>query len=123
MLRRRADDRSFAHSWCLPGGGAGGDETAARAAERETFEETGLRVSVGEALGTRGVPLAPRGVTFEIHMFDARSDSGEVVISDEHIAHRWLTRDEARRADAELPGGLAGETTRELLRRFADGEL
>ena len=53
----------------------------------------------------------------------ARSESDSVVLSDEHVAFRWLDRDEAGRAADELPGGLAGETTRELLERFARGEL
>lgn len=121
VLRRRADDRGFAHMWCLPGGRIEEAEAVEAAARRETLEETRLEVNLDRTLGVR--ELAHRGVTFEIHLFVSERAEGTVALSEEHVAHRWLDRAEASRADALLPGGLAGETTRELLRRFSEGEL
>ncbi len=124
VLRRRPDDRSFAHAWCLPGGGLDpGDSSIEQAALRETLEETGLPAELLHALGPRVAPLPARQLVFDIHRFVARVPHGEVRLSDEHVAHRWLARPDAATAHAVLPGGLAGEATQELLERFARGEL
>lgn len=124
VLRRRPDDRSFAHAWCLPGGGLDpGDASIAHAALRETLEETGLPAELVKALGPRTSPLPSRELVFDIHRFVARVPHDEVRLSDEHVAHRWLSRTSAATAHLELPGGLAGEATEELIERFARGEL
>jgi 8-oxo-dGTP diphosphatase len=121
VLRRRPDERSFAHQWCLPGGRLEIGESPDRAAVRETAEETGLAIRIQHALGTRDVDLPARRVVFAIHCFVAEADEATIVLSEEHVAARWLTREEAARADALLPDGLGGEVTRELLDRFARG--
>ncbi len=120
VLRRRPDDRSFAHRWCLPGGRIEDGEEARQAALRETEEETGLAVDVHDTLGPRTIELPERRIVFSIHRFLATARSEEVVLSDEHVASRWLSRSEASRAEALLPSGLAGEVTEELLARFAE---
>lgn len=122
VLRRRPEDRSFAHQWCLPGGRVERGEAPREAAVREIAEETGLAIEVSRALGPREIHLPARSLTFSIHRFVARASEGEIVLSEEHVEARWLTRAEAERADALLPSGLAGEVTRELLERFARGE-
>src|SRR5258708_167200 len=50
LLIKRAKD-PFQGSWCLPAGHVDDDEHPALAAQRETFEETGLHVGVGELVG------------------------------------------------------------------------
>jgi 8-oxo-dGTP pyrophosphatase MutT (NUDIX family) len=121
VLRRRPDERSFAHRWCLPGGRIEPGESPLEAAVRETAEETGLRVAVHDALGPRVVSLHDRPIDFEIHRFVARAAHDRVLLSEEHVAARWLTRVEAARAHDLLPSGLAGEVTTELLAHFARG--
>ena len=122
VLRRRPDDRSFAHAWCLPGGGVDPGENTDRAALRETFEESGLAVQLKHNLGLVETTLASRGYVFEIHRFVATSQSLDVRLSDEHVAFEWLSRSQAAGAHGALAGGLAGEVTRELLERFSAGE-
>ncbi|MCB9596588.1 MAG: NUDIX hydrolase [Sandaracinaceae bacterium] len=123
VLRRRPDDRSYAHAWCLPGGSVEGDETIEQTALRETEEETGLVVDLQGALGMHAVKLARRSMELHIHRFVASGPHDRVRLSEEHVDHRWLTRELAARAARDLPGGLAGEATAELLDRFARGEL
>lgn len=113
VLRRRPNDRSFAHQWCLPGGRIEAGESPGQTALREIAEETGLAIRIERELGARPVGA------FRIHRFVARADAPAVTLSDEHVAARWLTRAEAMRAEVILPSGLAGEVTRELLARFA----
>ena len=123
VLRRRPDDRSFAHRWCLPGGRIELDEAPEEGAVRETREETGLVISLEAALGPRRVALPHRGIVFEIHRFVAIAEHDRVVISEEHVDARWIGRDEAAEAERLLPCGLAGEVTTELLERFGRREL
>jgi len=122
VLRRPPRDRGFPHAWCLPGGQREPGEPLEACAIRETREETGLDVELVDALGRRETPVVGRPVVFDIHRFVAIAEAPRVLLSEEHVDHRWLSRSDARRASA-LPGGLAGENTAELLARFADGEL
>lgn len=119
VLRRRPDDRSFAHQWCLPGGRVEHGEAPHQTAVREISEETGLAIELRRALGPRQIDLPDRRITFSIHRFVARASDDRIVLSEEHVDVRWLTRVEAERAEDLLPSGLAGEVTRELLDRFA----
>ncbi len=52
LLTRRADNGQ----WCLPSGGMDAGESAAEAAIRETFEETGLHVRVTRLVGVYSDP-------------------------------------------------------------------
>lgn len=48
LLVHRRDDYDL---WCIPGGGVKPGESTAKAAIRETFEETGLKVEVSGPVG------------------------------------------------------------------------
>ena len=79
----------------LPGGRIEFGESPVEALRREVAEETGLQI----------VPLAPLQVwhyvqqRFQLVGIDylCESHSGDVVLSDEHDAFRWLTEEELRR--------------------------
>jgi 8-oxo-dGTP pyrophosphatase MutT (NUDIX family) len=83
--------------WDIPGGRIEADETLHDALKREIFEETGLRIR------DRDVPH----LLFAQDIFAAKADlhvvrltysvpgDGDVKVSDEHTAFKWLTLDNA----------------------------
>lgn len=104
LLLRRRGGGSFGGMWVFPGGqvdsgdesGAAGEEgeiaTARRAAVREAFEETGMRV-VEDDLVTLSFWLPPSAAPrrFATWFFLAKVDPWEVVIDGtEILEHRWL---------------------------------
>ena len=58
LLTRRADNGL----WCLPGGHVEWGETLEQAVCRETWEETGLKISVGSLIGLYSDPFLDRAV-------------------------------------------------------------
>jgi len=60
LLIRRVKE-PFQGSWCLPAGHVDDDEHPALAAQRETLEETGLQVGVGELVGAYFSDDHPKG--------------------------------------------------------------
>ena len=122
VLRRRPDEIAFPLQWCLPGGRVEEGETPRETALREAWEETGLVVALDEFLGPRESRHPRLRTDFTIHRFVGHAPHDRAVLSDEHVAMRWLERHEAERAHELLPSGLAGEVTAELLARFARGE-
>ena len=120
VLRRPPDDRRFPDRWCLPGGQLDAGESPLDGVLREVLEETGLVLTVEESLGPRAVRTG--ATSFTIHRFVGRAPHARVVLSEEHTDFLWLSCADAAQADSQLPSGLAGEVTAELLQRFADGE-
>ncbi len=80
--------------WSIPGGRVEPGESAVQAVRREVFEETGLRIDVGDVLGT--VELAADGAhVYVVTDFAARVATGSVrdpVAGDDAAAVRWVTR-------------------------------
>jgi ADP-ribose pyrophosphatase YjhB (NUDIX family) len=56
--------------WGAPGGWVGRGETPRQAAARETFEEVGLKVSVGRVLAQDGGPYGEVSLAFECRLAD-----------------------------------------------------
>jgi len=109
MLRRRPDDRSYPHKWCLPGGRCDEGETYAETARREVLEETDMDVPALHHLLDGESVLERRERTYIIHAFQAEPPCAYVRLSDEHDDFVWVTIDEALQLD------LAGPFTRKVL--------
>ena len=108
LVRRVAGDRLGRH-WELPGGRLGPDETVAEALQRELAEETGLTLTGAPALVGSAERVTPSGRTITEYAF-AISSRGELKLSPEHDAARWVRRGEA-------PPAPVTEATREILAR------
>ncbi|WP_040164943.1 NUDIX hydrolase [Microbacterium gorillae] len=82
--------------WSVPGGSVEPGESAAEAAKRETFEETGLRVEIGRRLWTVDVP-AGDGRVYAVHDFAGTVSGGVLVPGDDADDARWFAPDELDR--------------------------
>ncbi|MEO7586586.1 MAG: NUDIX domain-containing protein [Arachnia sp.] len=79
--------------WSVPGGSVDAGESLQEAAAREAFEETGLRVGIGEELWMLLSPTAD-GRMFEIHDFAATASDGDLVAGDDADDARWVHMDD-----------------------------
>ncbi|MFY9549955.1 MAG: NUDIX hydrolase [Thermoanaerobaculia bacterium] len=81
----------FQGRWGLPGGFCEYKETTEACCARETLEETGLRVKVGELLGVYSRPdRDPRGHNVTV-LYAARPVSGRAKGGDDAADARWFT--------------------------------
>lgn len=86
----------FTGSWGLPGGFCEWGETTEACCARETLEETGLTVEVGQLLGVYSRPERdPRGHNVTV-LYECRPISGEAIGGDDAAAARWFAPAELR---------------------------
>lgn len=70
--------RSDKPTWNLPGGGIEGNESPEEAALRETFEETGFRISLTRKVGTyNNIDIQTGNIWNYAHLYEGRYASGE----------------------------------------------
>jgi 8-oxo-dGTP pyrophosphatase MutT (NUDIX family) len=115
LLIRRTDNGN----WALPGGAIEMNESAAEAAIRETFEETGIQVEVTGLLGVYSDPghvihfTSNDEVRREFSVvLTARPVGGEPTMSSESSDVRWVA-----------PADLAGYTMGSAMRKRVDDYL
>ncbi len=90
ILKRSADDPDHPGDWDLPGGGMHLGEQPDRAAQRETREEAGVKVTITKILSTYAIPY---GQLWSVELtVEAKYVSGRIKLSPEHSEYRWVTR-------------------------------
>jgi len=95
LLMARRTDTGL---WCIPGGATEVGESASAAAEREAFEETGLRVRATRLLALYDNRLftIPSPETHMYHaVFQCEPVGGQLTTSRETSELRWVDEDEA----------------------------
>jgi 8-oxo-dGTP diphosphatase len=91
LLRQR-----HRRGWTLPGGLVNRGENAVQAVEREVFEETGLRVTVGQAFATVIEPRVRRvDVLFRVTV----EERPEITVAGEALTADWLRPEDAGEVD------------------------
>lgn len=113
LVQRSLDDTYAPGEWEFPGGKLEEGQDISNALEREVLEETGLivlpltRIAYTESqLNTKG---KYKGYTYVVIIGIGKHTYGEVTLSDEHMAYKWVTEKEA------LSMGIKGEIRRSLL--------
>lgn len=90
FIKRKNDP--FKDKWALPGGFVDEGEDLAHAAERELFEETGIRVEGLEQLGAFGKPgRDPRQHTVSIAYVGFTDAKAEAVGADDAEEAKWFS--------------------------------
>ena len=119
LLLVRRGRPPYEGSWGLPGGFCEWRETTEACCERETLEETGIRVRVGELLGVYSEPdRDPRGHNVTV-LYAARPLRGRARGGDDAAEARWFTPAEARGLDFAFDH--AKIVREQLARRRASG--
>ncbi|HEU5121757.1 MAG TPA: NUDIX hydrolase [Candidatus Saccharimonadales bacterium] len=99
LLRRSGTHPRFPYDIDLPGGEVEENEDAVEAVIREIFEEAGLEVlSKDISLAYEHTTNERHHVLFTVHIAQS---SPVVVISWEHDAHEWVSRDEIMSREAK----------------------
>lgn len=88
LLRRSASSKNHGGKWELPGGKVDEGENFDTALQREVFEETGLSLRLVRPFETACSRLPDRQVVYLVMLADA--DPGEVRLSSEHDAAKWV---------------------------------
>lgn len=107
LLVRRGPGSTRPGMWCIPCGFVDYGEDVREAAAREVWEETGLRVEIGEAIFVRSNFHDPEKLTVGV-WFDGRIVAGVPVAGDDAVDVGWFD-------PQELPA-LAFDTDAELFR-------
>ncbi|MDP9443792.1 MAG: NUDIX domain-containing protein [Actinomycetota bacterium] len=89
LLLVRRGQAPAAGTWSLPGGRVEPGESDAEALMREVREETGLRVRVGDLVGTVERD-GPAGVMFEIRDYACTPVGGGLVAGSDAADARWV---------------------------------
>ena len=103
--------------WAIPGGSLEIGETLQEAAEREIYEETGIRIRAAEPIHTFDVIERDEtgSVRFHYVIVDLSADyvSGELTAGDDAVDARWVSAH-------EIKGLAVSSTTLQLLKTKFD---
>ena len=91
--------------WCLPGGKIDYGDTPEKAAAREVWEETGLRLLHTEFLGFQNNPPMAKGLMHCINLYFRGNARGKLSLNEESSEYAWVTPKEALRKHLVFGGG------------------
>lgn len=112
LLRRAENSHSNPGKWDLPGGKLGPREPLDEAVAREVWEETGIKIVVGEIAGYTTFELPAKKVIGVV--FNGGYVVADIKLSYEHIEYAWSPLDEILEMST-LPVHF-----REFFKRFAE---
>ncbi len=94
LLQRSKSARGEMGYWELPGGGHDFGESPKETLKREVMEETGIEVEVLKPFSVWDYKR-PNVQIIGISLH-CRYIAGEIVLSDEHVAYKWLSLEEIK---------------------------
>lgn len=96
LLKRSRVRDGFWGYWQLVEGKVDKGETTKEALIRETQEEIGQKITIGKHIGTFEVDVKVLAIGFHVvrEVYEGKV-KGEVKLSHEHTAYRWLPKNEA----------------------------
>lgn len=103
LCAQRKDKGELARKWEFPGGKIEQGETRQQALDREIEEELGIQIEIGSHIMT--VEHCYTAFAIRLHTYSASITQGQPVMR-EHMAIRWLRREELKTLDwapADLP--------------------
>jgi mutator protein MutT len=92
LLRRSTESIVFPGQWDLPGGKCDPGESFWEALVREVDEETGLAIQFAGLAGCSQFEIPEWNVICLV--LEVTTDGGDVRLSEEHVAFRWVRQDE-----------------------------
>lgn len=110
LLRRSKKNKTFVGFWQLPEGKIEEVEQPIEALKRELDEELGCKLISAKLSTTQATIITLKGINYRVVriVFEVRWE-GEITLSDEHSAYRWVSIDKAPESDRLVDG------TREIL--------
>jgi 8-oxo-dGTP diphosphatase len=97
LIRRSMNSKGNPGKWDFPGGKVDQGETFDEGLFREVYEETKLRISLERPL-TVVESESPTNRVIYLFM-EGKLVEGEVILSEEHEDHKWITKDEMANMD------------------------
>ncbi|MGL4449651.1 MAG: NUDIX hydrolase [Sarcina sp.] len=89
-IRRSFQDKISAGSWEVVGGKIEFGESLEEALRREVLEETGIEIEITDTLYAKS-NVIDENTQMVVVVYMCKYLSGEVRLSEEHIAYRWVS--------------------------------
>ena len=91
LILKRSPAEYYAGLWDFPGGTVEKGETLQQAAIREVKEESGLEIKLDK---NYFYTYHYQDKELDVYGFKADFASGKVVLSEEHVEFKWISKDE-----------------------------